>query len=177
MENKPRVTGFINDRLNGLGQFVSKAIGKTILDIGCNRGLISFEFARNGAALVHGCDHYRRGIRTARDIFEEVPTKSRFEIIDLSRGQEAIARAFGDDYLPTYDVVLYLGVHHHLRRSMSEESLGELVKHLAGRTGSTLIARTSALDHLSVVLRSTGLSMHSLNNDLPVVAPLSVWSR
>jgi hypothetical protein len=78
--------GMYNDRLSGLRDLLCYAGEASILDIGINRGLIAFEFARRGAAVVHGCDIYRPGVDAAREIFTEMPTTSRFEVIDLARG-------------------------------------------------------------------------------------------
>ena len=91
------VSGVHDDRLSGLRDLLHYAKGASLLDIGMNHGLISFEFARSGAILVHGCDIYEPGVLAAREIFTEIGAKSRFEIVDLAAGPEALERAFGQD--------------------------------------------------------------------------------
>jgi ribosomal protein L11 methylase PrmA len=61
-----RVQGFHDLRLDGIGDLLHRAAGKTVFDIGCNRGLAGFEFANNGASRVMGCDIFEDGIICAR---------------------------------------------------------------------------------------------------------------
>src|SRR5262245_53744237 len=105
-----RVKGAHEDRLSGLHDLLRYAQGASVLDIGINCGLVAFEFARRGASIVHGCDIYSRGVDTAREMFAELRTQSRFEVVDLRAGSAALEKAFGADYLPRYDIVLFLGV-------------------------------------------------------------------
>src|SRR4051812_39163882 len=92
--------GTYEDRLSGLHDLLCYAEGASVLDIGINHGLIAFEFARYGAAIVHGCDIHRPGVDAAREIFTEVGARSRFEIVDLARGPATLEATFGQDYLP-----------------------------------------------------------------------------
>lgn len=93
--------------------------------------MVGFEFANNGARLVHGCDVYERGIETAREIFADIRNcRSQFEVVDLTQGPGALA-VFGRG---EYDLTLILAVVHKLARVMSEESLRDLLRSLAART-------------------------------------------
>src|SRR3954454_22881920 len=109
-----RTAGYFNDRLDGAGDMLHRARGVSILDIGCNRGMVAFQFAMAGASIVHGCDVYEEVLKTAREVFAEWPISSRFEHVDLIGGPSALAKAFGSEYRPHYDIVLYLAVHHKL---------------------------------------------------------------
>ena len=51
-----RVAGYHDIRLDGIGDLVIRARDASVLDIGCNRGLVGYELKQNGARLVHGCD-------------------------------------------------------------------------------------------------------------------------
>ena len=91
-----RVAGFHNNRLDGATDLLLRARDASVLDVGMNRGLVSLEFAGNGARLIHGCDAYEEGVRTAREIFSDIPTvKSQFEIVDLTKGEQSLKDAFG----------------------------------------------------------------------------------
>jgi SAM-dependent methyltransferase len=126
-----RVAGHHDIRMDGMIDLVMRARGAAVMDIGCNRGLVGFEFANNGAALVHGCDNYEAGIRTAREVFIDLrAVESRFEVVDLLGGPAALA-PFGDQ---RYDIMLLLATYHKLKRVMSADKLSELMMHLAGRT-------------------------------------------
>jgi len=77
--------------MDGMVDLVMRAKDKSVFDIGCNRGLVGFEFANNGASIVHGCDIYEEGIKTAREVFADIrSTESRFEVVDLTNGSKAL---------------------------------------------------------------------------------------
>jgi SAM-dependent methyltransferase len=132
-ENKlmRRVAGHHDLRLDGIGDLVIRARGAAVMDIGCNRGLVGFEMANNGAALVHGCDSYAEGIATARQLFADLRNvESRFEVTDLTKGVRAL-EPFGKTQ---YDITLMLATYHKLKREMSADALTGLMKHFGERT-------------------------------------------
>jgi ribosomal protein L11 methylase PrmA len=68
---------------------VLRAKGKSVFDIGCNRGMVGYQFAEQGAAVVHGCDNYEMGIQTAREVFADLRfVEGRFEVVDLTQGPQ-----------------------------------------------------------------------------------------
>lgn len=126
-----RVAGGHNLRLDGIGDLLSRARGTSVLDVGCNRGQVGYDFMLNGAALVHGCDIYEPGIVLAREWFADLRSvQSQFEVVDLRDGPAALA-PFGEQ---RYDITLMLATYHKLKRSMPAEVLSELMTHLIGRT-------------------------------------------
>ncbi len=126
-----RVAGYHDIRMDGMTDLVVRARGATVLDVGCNRGLVGFEMANNGAVRVHGCDSYGLGIQTARELFADLRSvESQFEVVDLKRGVSALA-PFGKR---PYDIVLMLATYHKLKRQMPEELLSELMRNLGDRT-------------------------------------------
>lgn len=126
-----RVAGFHDIRMDGMTDLVIRAKGASVFDIGCNRGLVSFEMANNGARLVHGCDIFAEGVQTAREIFADLRgCESRFEVIDLTGGPNAVTNAFGD---MRYDIVLCLATLHKLRRLMKAAEAEELMRHFGQR--------------------------------------------
>ena len=169
--------GMYHDRLSGLRDLLCYAGESSILDIGTNRGLIAFEFARRGAAVVHGCDIYRPGVDVAREIFTEMRTPSRFEVIDLARGPAALQAAFGQDYLPQYDIVLFLGMYHKLKEQASDRTIIELVQHLADRTARFIATRTMKIEELGMILADSGLRKVHFSALSTVVGPVEIWQR
>lgn len=122
-----RVAGFHDIRLDGMLDLVVRARGASVLDIGCNRGLVGFEMANNGAEVVHGCDNYADGIKTARELFADLRSvRSKFEVVDLRLGPSVLKEHF----VPRYDIVLMLATLHKLRRVMPASALTELVAYL-----------------------------------------------
>lgn len=132
-ENKlmRRVAGHHDIRLDGMLDLVIRAHGASVMDIGCNRGLVAFEMANNGATLVHGCDNFAEGVETARHLFADLRNvESQFECVDLAKGPRSLA-AFGNH---PYDIVLMLATYHKLRRVMSDSALADLMAHFGRLT-------------------------------------------
>ena len=169
--------GTHEDRLSGLRDLLQYAHGASVLDIGTNHGLISFEFARHGAAIVHGCDIYKPGVDTAREIFSEVSTRSRFGIVDLTEGPAALEKSFGEEYRPRYDIVLLLGIYHLLKQQMSDRVIRELIHHLVDRTQRFFVVRTAMIGEMGAILAETGLHRVYFSALSAVVSPLEIWRR
>ncbi len=120
-----RVAGYHDIRMDGMSDLVLRARGKSVFDIGCNRGMVGFEFAVNGALTVHGCDIYETGISTAREVFADLRSvDSRFEVVDLTKGISSL-NPFGGQ---RYDITLCLATYHKLKRVMKPEDLTNLVQ-------------------------------------------------
>jgi 2-polyprenyl-3-methyl-5-hydroxy-6-metoxy-1,4-benzoquinol methylase len=171
------VRGAHQDRLSGMSDLLRCAQGASVLDIGANHGLISFEFARHGASVVHGCDIHKKGVDTAREIFAEVQTPSRFEVVDLTAGPAVLETAFAPDYRSRYDIILFLGVYHLLKQQTSNRVVEELVHHLVDRTQRFFVTRTRMRDELRTILADTGLQNVHFSALSYVVSPLEIWAR
>lgn len=138
-----RVAGYHDIRMDGMTDLVIRARGASVLDVGCNRGLVGFEMANNGAKVVHGCDHYDVGIQTARELFADLRSvQSRFEVVDLTQGAKSLS-VFGD---MRYDIVLMLATYHKLKR-VNQGALDELVRDLAARTIRFFAWRGTSTEH------------------------------
>jgi SAM-dependent methyltransferase len=126
-----RVAGDHDIRLDGIQDLYTRALGASVFDIGCNRGLVALDMAKNGAQMCHGCDNYEEGINVARHIFADLRSvKSQFECVDLSAGVEAL-KPFKDH---RYDMTLCLATYHKLKRIMPADTLSELFVHFGKRT-------------------------------------------
>lgn len=127
-----RVAGYHDIRMDGMTDLVMRAKDASVFDIGCNRGLVGFEMANNGAAKVHGCDIFPEGITTARELFADLRSvESKFEVVDLTGGAAAVTAAFGQEQ---YDIVLCLATMHKLKRVMPRDQLSGLMQHFGKRT-------------------------------------------
>ena len=126
-----RVAGLHDIRFDGISDLLLRARGCAVIDVGCNRGHVAYDFAMNGARLVHGCDIHAPSIQAARIWFSELPhIESQFEVVNLEGGANAMNEAFGDH---GYDIVLFLGTLHKLKRVMQPQPLTDLVRHLVKR--------------------------------------------
>jgi len=180
-DSDPRaVYGHHGDRLCGLHDLLQCARGMSVLDIAMNHGLVGFEFARNGATLVHGCDFDEPAVNAARAIFTEFAIPSRFEVVDLTAGPAALEAAFAQHYLPRYDIVLFLGIYHKLKNQTSDAVIAELVRHLANRVARFFVVRTGGatlLHELGLILADTGLRRVHFSALSSVVGPVEIWQR
>lgn len=176
-----RVVGYHDIRMDGISDLVMRARGASVLDVGCNRGLVAFEFANNGARLVHGCDLYAEGIQTAREIFKDLNNvQSRFEVVDLTK--EGAIEVFGNY---PYDIVLLLAVVHKLRRVMKEDDMRAFVQKCGNLASKYIGWRSVANDKLQAKgemeymdewLGSVGLRrvQTSFISDL---GPAAIWQK
>lgn len=127
-----RVVGIHEIRFDGLSDLLLRAHGASVFDVGCNRGHLGWDFACNGASVVHGCDIYGPGIACARAWFAEHPhIENKFEAVNLEEGAAGVNKAFGNS---RYDIVLFMGTTHKLKRVMEQKALSDLVRHLAQRS-------------------------------------------
>lgn len=179
-EGPRTVYGFHGDRLAGLRDLFQYAGGMSVLDIAMNHGLVSLEFARRGVSLVHGCDYHEPGVLAARAVFAEFKIRSRFEVVDLTGGPEALQGAFGADYLPRYDIVLFLGIYHKLKDQISDAEIERLVRDLAARAGVYFVVRAASsalLNELAPMLSKAGLTKVHFSALSLVVGPMEIWQR
>lgn len=179
-----RVAGINNVRLDGITDLVLRAKGRSVFDIGCNRGMVGYQFAENYAALVHGCDIYDDGIKVAREVFADLrSTESRFEVVDLTGGPRAL-KIFNNP--GGYDFVLCLATYHKLKRVMPPNDLSELMtffgkwtkKYFGWRgTQDQHEENEQEIESLDRDLREAGLRrIHTsyISSDL---GPAAIWSR
>jgi|SRR5665213_388995 len=171
-----KIAGYHNDRLDGISDILLRAKGASVLDVGCYRGMVSLEFAYNGASLIHGCDRFAAGIETARQIFADIPVQSQFEIVELTGGYKAIEAAFGSSRLSDYDIVLFLGVHQNLKDKMKTEALNELTFDLAKRAKRYFVHRSTEPDLLDPILKRAGLHMVQQSTLSNIVGPSAIWA-
>lgn len=178
-----RVAGSHDIRMDGMSDLLARAKGKSVFDIGCNRGKVAEEFYRYGATKVHGCDIYELGITLARENFADFRSvESRFEVADLSRGVQSLDPFKGEQY----DITLCLATYHKLKRVMPGDKLTELMKHFGRWTRQYFAWRATSdkpaendeeIKALDRDLRTVGLvRIHTsyISDELGVAA---IWGR
>jgi hypothetical protein len=178
-----RVAGSNNIRLDGIADLLLRAKGKTVFDIGCNRGMVGYQFAEQYASMVHGCDIYEKGIDTAREVFaDRRDVESRFEVVDLTKGRSSL-KIFDQS---GYDIVLCLATYHKLKRLMPADELTDLMQFFGNWTKKYFAWRGTsdkpdeneaeiiALDRDLKVVGLKRIHTSYLSTDLGVAA---IWAR
>lgn len=131
------------ERLDGFAGFLIHAPGASVLDLGCHRGLVSYEFAAHGAATITGVDIESSSIAFAKRLFEDVEScDSQFETNSIF-----VTPRLTIQY---YDFVLLLGVFHKLKRMATANELDDLMEKIAKATRRYFIFNGSAEDLLTV---------------------------
>jgi 2-polyprenyl-3-methyl-5-hydroxy-6-metoxy-1,4-benzoquinol methylase len=133
-------------RMGGMLDLLTLAEGATVLDVGCNRGLMCYHFAAAGARIVHGCDYYAAGIETAREWFADLGVQSQFEVIDLVKHTDSL-KVFG---VGLYDIVLLSAVIHKLRRQTDEETLRSIIRKISHMSDKYFAARVVDQDRATI---------------------------
>lgn len=186
-ENKlmRRVAGYHNYRLDGMGDILTRCRGRSILDIGCSRGQIGYDFVINGATLLHGCDNDEESIKIARAWhFDTRMVESKFEVVDLSKGPDAFRAAFGEQ---KYDITVMVAVYHKLKRVMSAITLAELMRDFGTRTNNYFCWRATSdkpgeneqeIEHLDRVLGgAVGLKRVHTSTLSEQLSHCAIWVR
>lgn len=170
-----RVVGIHEIRFDGISDLLLRARGCSVFDVGCNRGHVGWDFAMNGASVVHGCDLHAPSVQCARMWFSEHPhVSSKFEVVDLAGGPDTVKRAFGDQ---AYDIVLLIGVQHKLKRTMSQGDLQLLISHLGDRAKTYFAWNGYADDLPQMDAGLVGLQrVHTSELALPG-RPAAIWKR
>jgi 2-polyprenyl-3-methyl-5-hydroxy-6-metoxy-1,4-benzoquinol methylase len=150
-----RFSGSWDLRLTGLFDCGVDFAGKTVLDVGCNIGIVAYEVSKRAPAFIHGIDNYRGALRIARAIFRAVTLESRFDRVDL-RNETQLQKILR----PSYDIVLLLETYHAVRHK-DPAAAARAVEIVAARAGQTLLVRSlpSQAEELYGLIERQGFSL------------------
>ena len=124
--------------------------GKTVLDAGCNIGILAYEIAKLGPSFVHAIDGSQPELDAARVILRSVEIPTRVDLVDLA--DDAQLRAVLD---PAYDIVQLLAVYQHVHKARGDAAARRMLATLAERCRERVYRRhatgLSSGDHRCVV--------------------------
>jgi 2-polyprenyl-3-methyl-5-hydroxy-6-metoxy-1,4-benzoquinol methylase/predicted O-methyltransferase YrrM len=150
-------------RLAGMEPLLAECRGKSVCDLGAGDGVIARRFLDRGAALVHGFELEQSRVELAARLCGGF-AEARFWQADLSNWP-AFETAHRAHLRERYDIVLYLGLHHHLPPANRMNSLAEAAARasdlLAVRTPATLYAA----DNIQAFLESRGFMLIDAQSD------------
>lgn len=173
--NEKTFTRTTFDRMKGLDVLLERCQGSSILDIGSCDGLVSYEFARHGARLVHGFDFNVSDIAFAMKLFRAVPIESAFAFEDLTIGAEKLFKKHAVE--ESYDIVLYLGVHHHLRKQMQSDQLSDLLEGLLTKSRKYFAVRTNMVRECEQQILGSGFKLIHRDEGAQRLGALRIYER
>jgi len=126
------------ERLAGMRSILSEAEGASVLDLGAAEGIVSHEFARRGAAVIHAFERDEGRVQIARKLLDGTDA-TEIVVRDADLADWSVFETDHADVLrDKYDVVLFLGLYHHLpdagRRAGLAGALARAGRWLALRT-------------------------------------------
>jgi 2-polyprenyl-3-methyl-5-hydroxy-6-metoxy-1,4-benzoquinol methylase len=168
-----RFTGEWSDRLDSLFSCGVDFTGRSILDLGCNMGIVAYEVAKLGPISIHGIDLNRQHIQIARSIFQAVPVESRFDCMSIASSRFEAALA------PMYNTVLLLSVYHHLKRGAGEKLAANAMRTVARHCDSTIVIRDPGTTEAELLglLGESGFSVVHHSDKPARTGRLTVLSR
>jgi 2-polyprenyl-3-methyl-5-hydroxy-6-metoxy-1,4-benzoquinol methylase len=134
--------GFVGNwdfRLDGVFDCGIDFSAKSILDAGCNVGIVAYEIAKRHPRSIHGIDHYRPAIKTARHIFMGVEIPHHFDVADLTQD-----RKLRGLLAPAYDIVLLMCVWEHIDRTRGAAIGDRVVATLAERCTGLFVSKSTS---------------------------------
>lgn len=162
-------------RLHGLEPILARAEAKSICDLGAGDGIVARRLLEHGAAALVGFDRDPGRVELAKDLCRQFPT-AQFTTADLS-DWNAFEQAHAGRLQPSYDIVLYLGLHHHLPAATR---LG-VIRGAAARASSWFVVRTPAslyqVDRIEAMLAAEGLALEAVTDGPPGTGTLYLFAR
>jgi glycosyltransferase involved in cell wall biosynthesis len=146
-----------SERMAGLDAVLAGCAGKTILDLGAAEGVVARHLLERGALLVDGFDKDTSRVRFAQRVCEGLSGASFWEA-DLS-DWPSFEQAAGHRLRDSYDIVLYLGLHHHIPVTSRLITLAEAAKRSSDLLVTRMPAEVFTADDVERVLAKIGLSV------------------
>ena len=119
---------------------------KTVLDAGCNVGILAYELSKLGPSFIHAIDGSQPELEAARVILRSVEIPTRVDLVDLA--DDARLRTILD---PGYDIVQLLAVYQHVQRGRGDAAARLMLATLAEHCKETFIVATQP-DYLPAII-------------------------
>ena len=120
--------------------------GKSVLDAGCNVGILAYELSKLGPSFIHAIDGSQPELEAGRVILRSVEIPTRTDLVDLA--DDARLRAILE---PGYDIVQLLAVYQHVQRVRGDAAARRMLGTLAEHCKETFIVATQP-DYLPAII-------------------------
>jgi glycosyltransferase involved in cell wall biosynthesis len=145
------------ERTTGLDRLFAECPGKTILDLGAGEGVLARRFLEQGAIRADGFERESSRVMLATRICDHLPG-ARFWEADLSDWC-AFETNHATHLLERYNIVLYLGLHHHLPASSRLASLAGAAARASDWIALRMRAPIFVSDGIAEFLAERGFSL------------------
>lgn len=142
-------------RLRGISAMKHHCGDKTVLDLGCAEGLISFRLAEYGSRLIHGVDRNKLSLKVARQLFDrgnqekKIACEYEFFERDFTDHPSCLFSDTSIGLLSSYEIVLMLGIYH---KASTEEGV-EIINSILPRCGEFILFRGGIILYPQVAKR------------------------
>jgi len=153
-------TGNIFERFIGLDILLKNCKNMKVLDFGSAEGLIAYEFSRSGVDLIHGFEIDKMRVKFSKRLFQEVPIESNFVSCNLAIDSKTFQNQHKNILLEKYDIVLYLGVYHHLLYQTDIENVHDMLKYLLKSCNTFFAVRTNRINEFEDIILKEGFETH-----------------
>jgi glycosyltransferase involved in cell wall biosynthesis len=168
----------LQDRLLGLEPLLAQARRLRVADFGAAEGVVGREFLKRGAAALHGFELDAARVKFANTLCSGW-SGALFRQADFS-DWDRFASDNADMLRESYDVVLYLGIHHHLPPERRRDALTGAVRLARRYFAFRAPAAAYKADAVDELLRSEGFSPLRENGAAargPHLGPARIYAR
>jgi len=158
-------------RLEGLFDLTLEYADASILDVGCNMGIIGYEICKRKPVFFHGVEAMLLHSLVAKMVFQGVEVENRIERLDITAEKKR-----RKTLLSGYDIIVYLAVHQHIRRQVGAAGAREVAADLFSRCRRSLVFRGPHLEEMSALALSNGFELKEII-DNSNVNPLALFQR
>jgi 2-polyprenyl-3-methyl-5-hydroxy-6-metoxy-1,4-benzoquinol methylase len=169
-------SGFVGDWEHRIGDLFNSGVdfrGRSVLDAGCNMGLVAYEIAKRGPRFIHGVDRRKDFIHVARMIFLGFSIESQFDRVDITRDRVLRSLLHSE-----YDVVIFLAVYPHIRRAHGVATAERTLRTLLSRCRQDFIIRLPQADlaEVETIFAAEGFAKTFTGDAMPTgVAHKNKW--
>jgi glycosyltransferase involved in cell wall biosynthesis len=168
----------VQERIFGLQPVLTAAKGADILDLGAAEGLIAREFFKHGANSVTGFELSGHRVDLARGVCASW-SQAKFFQADIGDWRKFV-QTLEEPLKAFYDIVLYLGVHHHLPQTFRKLTMLNAVKLSRGLLAIRTTEVVWASDRIHETVMSHGFRCVSETKDSSTshpMGPLRIYQR
>lgn len=143
--------GTWSDRVANLFDLDVVFEGSSVLDVGCNMGIVGLEVCKHLPKKYHGIERMAAHHFIAQSVFQGAEIPNRVDRININSKKER------DNILDsTYDVVLYLAVHQHLKKQAGQEVATATLEDLLARCSKYFVFRGPDIEEVVDFAKAQG---------------------